>query len=51
MVEDHFLLGPLDDLLFHAGLGDEAVDVHLLLLTDTVSSGLGLIMVTATIVL
>ena len=42
MVEDHFLLGPLYDLLLNAGLGDEPVHVHLLLLTDPVHSGLGL---------
>ena len=43
MVEDHFLLGPLYDLLLNAGLGDEPVHVHLLLLTDPVHSGLGLL--------
>ncbi len=42
MIEHHLLLGPLDDLLLDAGLGDEAVHVHLLLLPDTVGAGLGL---------
>jgi hypothetical protein len=42
MVEHHLLLGPLDDLLLDAGLGDEAVHVHLLLLPDPVGAGLRL---------
>jgi hypothetical protein len=42
MVEHHLLLGPLDDLLLDAGLGDEAVHVHLLLLPDPVGAGLSL---------
>jgi hypothetical protein len=42
MVEHHLLLGPLDDLLLDAGLGDQAVHVHLLLLPDPVGAGLRL---------
>jgi hypothetical protein len=42
MVEHHLLLCALDDLLLDAGLGDEAVHVHLLLLPDPVGAGLRL---------
>ncbi len=42
MVEHHLLLGALDYLLLDAGLGDEAIHVHLLLLPDPVGAGLRL---------
>ena len=29
MIQDHFALGPLDDVLFHGVLSHEAIDIHL----------------------
>ena len=36
MIEDHLLLGALDNVFLHAGLGHETVDTHLFRLTNAV---------------
>ena len=38
VVKNHLVLRLLDDVLVHAGAGDQPEDLHLLLLTDPVSS-------------
>ena len=42
VVEDHLVLCPLDDVLVHAAAGHQPEDLHLVLLTDPMSSRYGL---------
>merc|ERR1719282_1506472 len=42
MIQNHLLLCSLNNILLNTALGDKSVDIDLLLLTDSVSSGHGL---------